>query len=63
MKYSLENLTPWDDAWNESVTDSNLVSDPLQEIKELYFGQLRQRCVLDEANAKTALKVHRIQKQ
>jgi len=56
VKYSLENLTPWDDAWNESVTDSNLVSDPLQEIKELYFGQLRQRCVLDEANAKTALK-------
>lgn len=57
MKHSLENLAPWDDAWNDSVTDSDLVSDPLQEIMQLYFGQLRQKCLLDEANAKTALKV------
>jgi len=56
VKHSLENLAPWDDAWNDSVTDSDLVSDPLQEIMQLYFGQLRQKCLLDEANAKTALK-------
>jgi len=56
VKYSLENLAPWDAAWDESLAESNLVSDPLEEIKKLYFGQLRQRCVLDEANTKTALK-------
>jgi len=56
VKYSLENLAPWDGAWNESSTDELLVSNPTSMVKQLYFAELSKRCILDDANTKTALK-------
>lgn len=57
LKRSLDNLAPWDDAWDDSVREHPLVSDPLANINQLYFDVLAKECLRSELNQKTALKV------
>ncbi len=54
---SLDNLAPWDEAWDDSVREHALVSDPLENINQLYFDVLSKECLRDELNQKTSLKV------
>lgn len=56
LKRSLDNLAPWDDAWDDSVREHPLVSDPLANINQLYFDVLAKECLRSELNQKTALK-------
>ncbi|XP_046442177.1 phosphoglucomutase-2-like [Daphnia pulex] len=53
---SLDNLAPWDEAWDDSVREHALVSDPLENINQLYFDVLSKECLRDELNQKTSLK-------
>ena len=58
QKSILDNLTPWENAWQEcSVASDPLVSDPLDEINEHYFKVLSQACVKGTLNSETPLKL------
>ncbi|CAF2044111.1 unnamed protein product [Rotaria magnacalcarata] len=55
-----ENLEPWKGkAWNLDILqekNSNLISDPIEKICDLYIKNLSNLCYFPELNAKTELK-------
>lgn len=57
QKYILENLVPWDEAWDESLISSHsLVLDPLSEVNHHYYDVLTKECRLSNLNDLTNLK-------
>jgi len=54
------NLQPWKDkAWNLNVFNDNkskFISDPIDQIKNLYFEHLSKQCYFPEINRSTPLK-------
>lgn len=53
----MNNLCPWDEAWNDAIREEAIVSDPLEKINGLYYDVLAKECLMSELNGKTSLKV------
>ena len=57
QKSILENLEPLTSSWNaSSIYDNALFKDPLQEVMESYFSDIKKNVLYPEVNKNTSLK-------
>jgi phosphoglucomutase/phosphopentomutase len=57
QKSILENLQPLQSSWNTSdIYNSPIFKDPLTEVMEAYFSDIKRNVLYPEVNVKTSLK-------